>query len=86
MPSSAKSAPITVRADVEVIAEIDRIAAQAERSRNWVVNRVLRQYVDDHARLAERIAESIGQADAGDVEDAEIVHKRIAVKHGWTLD
>jgi predicted transcriptional regulator len=75
--------PMTVRAGKDMIAEIDAIASATDRSRNYVVNQALRQFLDDNAWQIERIREGIAAADAGDVIPAEKVFADIAAKHGW---
>lgn len=83
MPASPATEPITVRSDKDVIAKIDALAAATERSRNYIVNQALRQYLDTNAWQIERINEGMAAADDGKVIAADKVFSGIAAKHGW---
>lgn len=75
--------PITIRTARETISEIDAIAASMDRSRNFVVNQALRQYLDTNAWQLERIKRGMAAARDGRDQPAEEVFARIADKHGW---
>jgi predicted transcriptional regulator len=75
--------PITVRTARDVIHEIDALAAATDRSRNYIVNQALRQYLDAHAWQIERIKEGLTAARDGRVRPAQDVFADIAAKHGW---
>ncbi len=75
--------PITIRAARETVSEIDAIAASMDRSRNFVVNQALRQYLETNAWQLERIKQGITAARDGRVQLAEEVFASIADKHGW---
>jgi predicted transcriptional regulator len=75
--------PITIRAPREVVSEIDALAAAMDRSRNYIVNQALRQYLETNAWQIERIKEGIAAARDGRVRPAEDVFADIAAKHGW---
>jgi predicted transcriptional regulator len=83
MPNAATSEPITVRAGKDVIAEIDAIASATDRSRNYIVNQALKQFLDTNSWQLDRIREGITAADAGDVVQAKEVFEGIAARHGW---
>ena len=83
MPQAQPTEPITVRAAKDVVSEIDAIAAATDRSRNYVVNQALRQYVELHAGQIERIEDGVAAAAAGRVRRAEDVFGDIAARHGW---
>jgi predicted transcriptional regulator len=78
------TAPITVRADKEIISEIDALAAAMDRSRNYVVNQALHQYLENNAWQMERINAGLAAAREGRVRPADAVFADIAAKHGWT--
>lgn len=78
------SAPITIRTSKQTVAEIDAIATATERSRNFVVNQALRQYLETNAWQLARIREGIEAARAGRVRPAQEVFENIASKHGWS--
>ncbi|MCK9992496.1 MAG: hypothetical protein Dbin4_01016 [Alphaproteobacteria bacterium] len=78
------SAPITIRTSKQTVAEIDAIATATERSRNFVVNQALQQYLETNAWQLTRIREGIEAARAGRVRPAREVFENIASKHGWS--
>ncbi|MGV8998278.1 MAG: CopG family ribbon-helix-helix protein [Parvibaculaceae bacterium] len=75
--------PITVRAAKEIVSGIDAIAAATDRSRNYIVNQALQQYIEANTWQIERIQDGVAAAREGRVEPAEDVFSGIAVKHGW---
>ena len=83
MPQDSPTEPITVRAAKDVVSEIDALAAAMDRSRNYVVNQALRQYLDANAWQVERIKEGLAAAREGRVRSAEDVFADIEAKHGW---
>lgn len=82
MANDSPTEPITVRAAKETIAEIDAIADATDRSRNYVINQALRQYVEFNARQIAKIKEGIAAMEAGDVVDADVVFADIRKRHG----
>lgn len=75
--------PITIRAAKNVVSEIDALAAAMDRSRNYVVNEALEQYLAANAWQIERIKAGIDAAREGRVRPAEGVFADIAAKHRW---
>jgi predicted transcriptional regulator len=75
--------PITVRAPKETVSEIDALAAAMDRSRNYIVNQALRQYLESNTWQIQRIKEGLAAASGGRVEPAEELFASIAAKHGW---
>jgi len=75
--------PITVRATKETVSEIDALAASMARSRNFVVNEALQQYLDTNAWQLDRIREGLAAARDGRVRPADDLFADIAAKHGW---
>ncbi len=76
--------PITVRTAKAVVSEIDALAAAMDRSRNYIVNQALEQYLAANAWQIERINAGIAAAQEGRVRPAENVFGDIAEKHGWS--
>lgn len=63
----------SVRADRKKIRKLDKLAEQQDRSRNYLVNQAIDQYLDLLAWQDERIKEGIKAADAGRfASDAEM--------------
>jgi len=83
MSQNSPTEPITIRAPKEIVSEIDAIAAAMERSRNYIVNQALQQYVQTNAWQIERIKQGLADARAGNVTPAEEVFAAIAARHGW---
>lgn len=81
MTQANPSAPITIR--TSKVAEIDALASAMDRSRNYIVNAAIEQYLASNAWQIQRIAEGLSAAQSGQVEPAETVFEGIAAKHGW---
>lgn len=78
MPPRAASEPITVR--TTKVAEIDALAAAMDRSRNYIVNQAIEQYLEANAWQMERIAATR----EGQFRPADEAFAGIAAKHGWS--
>jgi len=78
----AQSEPITVR--TTKVAEIDALAAAMDRSRNYIVNQAIKQYLEVNAWQIERVRKGITAAGEGRIVPADDVFTSIAGKHGWT--
>jgi predicted transcriptional regulator len=57
----------TVRTDGETVKRLDRLAAQLDRSRNYLVNQAIQEYLELHAWQIQKIEAGIAAADRGDV-------------------
>jgi predicted transcriptional regulator len=75
--------PVTIRTTKETVEEIDALAAAMDRSRNYVINQALRQYLEANAWQVQRIEDGLAAAREGRVRPAEDVFADIAAKHGW---
>ena len=85
MAHELASAPVTIRAAKKMVSEIDALATAMDRSRNYVINQAIRQYLDAHAWQIERIEAGLEDAREGRVHPAEEVFAAIAEKHSWQL-
>jgi predicted transcriptional regulator len=69
----------SVRADSKKVKQLDRIAKQQDRSRNYVVNQAIDQLLELHAWQIERVKDGIRAADQGrfasDAEMTKILNK-----------
>jgi predicted transcriptional regulator len=74
---------MTIRAAKDVVSEIDALAAAMDRSRNYIVNQALRQYLEANAWQVARIKEGIAAARKGRVRPADKVFADIAARRGW---
>jgi len=82
MPQRATSEPITIR--TAKVAEIDALAGAMDRSRNYIVNQAIEQYLEANTWQMERIRDGITAARDGKVVPAGEVFAGIAAKHGWS--
>jgi predicted transcriptional regulator len=55
----------TVRADSDVVHRLDHLATRLDRSRNYLVNQAIKEYLELHAWQIEKIQEGIEAADRG---------------------
>ena len=70
----------SVRADSKKVKQLDKLAKQQDRSRNYLVNQAIDQLLSLHSWQEERIKEGIKAADNGQfASDPEI--KRIFNKY-----
>jgi predicted transcriptional regulator len=83
MSRNTATSPVTVRTARETIDAIDALAEAMDRSRNYVLNQALEQYVEGNAWQVARIREGIATAREGRTSPAEDAFARIAEKHGW---
>ncbi|MGH8614748.1 MAG: CopG family ribbon-helix-helix protein [Gammaproteobacteria bacterium] len=63
----------TVRTDSETAHRLDQLASRLERSRNYLVNQAIKEYLDLHAWQIEKIQEGIEAADRGELTAHEDV-------------
>lgn len=82
MPQRAPSEPITIR--TAKVSEIDALASAMDRSRNYIVNQAIEQYLEANAWQMERISAGIAAAREGKIIPADEVFDGIATKHGWS--
>jgi predicted transcriptional regulator len=57
----------TVRTESDIVQKLDSMAGALDRSRNYLVNQALREYIKNHANQIEKITEGIVAADRGEV-------------------
>lgn len=82
MSQPAASEPITIR--TAKVAEIDALASVMDRSRNYIVNQAIEQYLEANAWQMKRISEGIVATREGRTLLAGEVFAGIAAKHGWS--
>ncbi len=56
---------VTVRMRPEVQRQVDKIAANLDRSRNWLINQAIAQYLEVYDWQTARIRERLQQAERG---------------------
>lgn len=72
--------PLTVRTTRDQVKQIDAIAAQLDRPRNYVLKEAISQYLAYHQVLVDKIKAGIEQADAGDLIPHDQVFARLKDK------
>lgn len=65
------TAAFTIRLDDETLAKLDALAADTDRSRNWLAARAIQDYVELNAWQIQRIKEGIAEADRGEFATEE---------------
>lgn len=57
----------TVRAEPTIVHQLDHLADSLDRSRNYLVNQAIKEYLQTHAWQIEKITQGIAAADRGEV-------------------
>jgi predicted transcriptional regulator len=67
------TAAFTIRLDDEMLAKLDALAADTDRSRSWIAAKAIQDYVELNAWQIQRIREGIAEADRGEfATDGEV--------------
>lgn len=56
---------VTVRMPVKIQKKLDQIAAGVDRSRNWIINEAVEQYLEVYEWQEQRIRERLKKAEKG---------------------
>ncbi len=64
---------ITIRTDPELVGKVAALAVAMNRTRNWVVEDALRQYVESQAWQVEGIKDAMASLDQGEGVDHDDV-------------
>lgn len=67
------TAAFTVRLDDELLAKLDALASDTDRSRNWIARKAIENYVELNAWQIARIREGVAEADRGEFATDEEV-------------
>jgi predicted transcriptional regulator len=67
----------TVRAESNLVNQLDHLADTLDRSRNYLVNQALKEYLEQHAWQIEKISQGIAAADRNELVDHDIVIKEM---------
>jgi predicted transcriptional regulator len=57
----------TVRAETDIVHKLDHLAESLDRSRNYLVNQAIKEYLATHAWQVEKINQGIAAANRGEV-------------------
>ncbi|MGD0962168.1 MAG: ribbon-helix-helix protein, CopG family [Methylomonas sp.] len=63
----------TVRAESDIVHQLDCMANALDRSRNYLVNQALREYLETHAWQTEKITQGLAAAESGELIDHDTV-------------
>lgn len=77
------TAAFTIRLDDEVLAKLDALAADTDRSRSWIAAKAIQDYVELNAWQIEQIKAGIAEADRGEFateEELDAIEAEIQAK------
>lgn len=77
------TAAFTIRLDDETLAKLDALAADTDRSRNWLATKAIQDYVELNAWQIAQIKEGIAQADRGEFateEELDAIEQELLAK------
>ena len=57
----------TIRAETEIVHKLDDLAGSLDRSRNYLVNQAIKEYLETHAWEVEKITQGIAAAERGEL-------------------
>ncbi len=57
----------TIRAETNIVHMLDDLAGSLDRSRNYLVNQAIKEYLETHAWQVEKITQGIAAADRGEL-------------------
>ncbi len=57
----------TVRAESNIVHQLDHLAGSLDRSRNYLVNQAIQEYLEIHAWQIEKVTQGIEAADRGEL-------------------
>jgi len=63
----------TVRAESNIVHQLDHIAGSLDRSRNYLVNQAIQEYLETHAWQIEKITQGIEAADRAELVEHDQV-------------
>jgi predicted transcriptional regulator len=67
------TAAFTIRLDDEMLAKLDALAADTDRSRSWIAAKAIESYVELNAWQIARIKEGLAEADRGEFATSDEV-------------
>ncbi len=65
----ATTEAFTVRTEPDIVHKLDQMAGSLDRSRNYLVNQALKEYLQHHAWQIEKVTQGIAAADRGELID-----------------
>ena len=77
-----KTSVVTSRLSVDILADVDRLARELDRSRAWIVAKAIERYVSEELEFIEFIKEGEADLDAGRVHSQEEVEAMFGISAG----
>jgi predicted transcriptional regulator len=68
----------TIRTESDIVKQLDYLAGSLDRSRNYLVNQALKEYLNAHAWQLEKIIQGIAVAERGELIDHDDVMQEMA--------
>jgi predicted transcriptional regulator len=72
---------VSLRTEEALIEKLDEIATEIDRTRNWVINDAIKQYLETCAWRLEHIQQGIADSDAGRTITLDQLKRRIEKRH-----
>lgn len=73
----ASTEAFTVRTEPDIVHQLDHMAESLDRSRNYIVNQALKEYLQHHAWQIEKINQGIAAADRGEIVEHDDVMREM---------
>ena len=67
----------TVRTGPDIVHQLDHMADTLDRSRNYLVNQAIKEYLQDHTWQIEKITQGITAADRGELIDHDDIMREL---------
>jgi len=67
----------TVRTDPDIVHQLDHIADSLDRSRNYLVNQAIKEYLQTHAWQIEKVTQGMAAADRGELVEHDQLMQEI---------
>jgi predicted transcriptional regulator len=67
----------TVRTETEIVHKLDTLAGSLDRSRNYLVNQAIKEYLEIHAWQVEKINQAIAAADRGELVPHDVIMREM---------
>ena len=67
----------TVRTDPEIVHQLDHMADSLDRSRNYLVNQAIKEYLQTHAWQIEKVTQGMAAADCDELVEHDQLMQEI---------
>jgi predicted transcriptional regulator len=78
----SKSVVVTARIDEQLSADLDRLANMRERSRAWIIERAIAEFVREDLELRDSLAEAEAEIDDGEYVTHDELMAELRAKFG----